>query len=118
MESLGPWLVKFSLVLAVILTVLTMWAWGSHIGPTSTGELCGARVYSFRPGHGTRASSGEMSAAARHSVDVPCQVAAKPYWDRGVLFAWGAVGAVLVSGALTATSRLRAASVPRPPTSR
>ena len=29
MESLGPWLVKFSLVLAVILTVLTMWAWGS-----------------------------------------------------------------------------------------
>lgn len=105
MESLGRWLTTTSLILAAVFAALTLWAWGSHVPLTSTGELCGARVYSFRPGHGTPAGSGEMSPEARRLVDATCQAAAKPYWDRGVWYAWGAGGAVLAAAALSATSR-------------
>ena len=105
MESLGRWLGTASLILAAVFAALTLWSWGSHVPLTSTGELCGARVYSFRPGHGTSAGSGEMSPEARRLVDAPCQAAAKPYWDRGVWYAWGAGGAVLAAAALSAASR-------------
>lgn len=105
MESLGRWLGTASLILAAVFAALTLWSWGSHVPLTSTGELCGARVYSFRPGHGTSAGSGEMSPEARRLVDAPCQAAAKPYWDRGVWYAWGAGGAVLAAAALSTASR-------------
>jgi len=105
MESLGRWLTAASLILAAVFAALTLWAWGSHFPLTSTGESCGARVYSFRPGHGTPAGWGEMSPQARRLVDALCQAAAKPYWDRGVRYAWGAGGAVLVAAAFSATSQ-------------
>ena len=117
MESVGSVVGEDQPDLAVLFTVLTIWAWGSHIGPTSTGELCGARVFSFRPGHRLSASSGEMSAATRHSVDAPCQAAAKPYWDRGCPVCMGARCRSCLRRS-EATSRRQAASVPRPPANR
>lgn len=105
MESLGRWLTTASLILAAVFAALTLWAWGSHVPLTSTGESCGARVYSFRPGHGTPAGWGEVSPEARRSDDALCQAAAKPYWDRGFRYAWGAGGAVLTAAALSAASR-------------
>ena len=105
MESRGRWLRTASLILAAVFAAFTLWAWGSHIPMTPSGEVCGARVYSFRPGHGSPAGSGEMSPEVRRLVDAPCQAAAKPYWDRGVWYAWGAGGSVLLAAALSATSR-------------
>ena len=105
MESLGRWLTAASLILAAVFAALTLWAWGSHVPLTSTGESCAARVYSFRPGHGTPAGWGEVSPEARRLGDALCQAAAKPYWDRGVRYAWGAGGAVLAAAALSAASQ-------------
>lgn len=105
MESLGRWLGTASLILAAVFAALTLWSWGSHVPLTSTGEQCGARVYSFRPGHGTPAGWGEVSPEARRLGDVLCQAAAKPYWDQGVWYAWGAGGAALAGAALSAANR-------------
>jgi hypothetical protein len=91
--------------IAIVCFTLALIQWGSHIQVPSQGQLCGARVYSFRPGHEFPVGSGEMSPADNHRVSLICQKEARPQWDRGIDLMWVALAASLAVGVLSIRTR-------------